>query len=92
MSHTPGPWLVVPDNTFVGVHVCIKHPTLGLEVPIPCKANALADARLIAAAPDMLDALKAIADYCANHEDGTLSLDILDKAKAVIAKAQGMRP
>lgn len=46
------------------------------------------DARLIAAAPDLLEALKSIAEGCSFPEDD-VQRACRDRARAAIAKAEG---
>jgi hypothetical protein len=76
MTHTPGPWEY--DGKF--------------QVGIPHKDGWTGfrtnpeDARLIAAAPDMLAALKEIVAL-----DGRMSMATLVKAAAAVAKAEGKR-
>ena len=51
----------------------------------------VANARLIAAAPDMLEALKLCANYIANTESELgITLPCGEKARAAIAKAEGI--
>ncbi len=77
-KHTPGPWRVTGPNVRAG------HALLAIvcdhwadeKTPEPEKE---ANARLIAAAPDLLDALKEI----------TLEHGMTEKARAAIAKATG---
>lgn len=47
-----------------------------------------ADAELIAAAPDLLEALKGL--YTNLFTDGFVTIDHMEKARAVIAKAEGL--
>jgi len=77
--YTPGPWR---RNTREGRQVVEAIPEVGwLEV---AKVVDINDARLIAAAPDMLAALKTLVDlYVANH------WAVFDAARAAIAKAEG---
>jgi len=84
-KHTPGPWVVV------GSHV-ERHDGDGIYSRIAacyettiCEEHggtALANARLIAAAPDLLAALRALVHPMASDED-------VDHARAAIAKAEG---
>lgn len=88
-KHTPGPWEVL-DGTRVGVTLpsltegcgydshCIAL-TYGHDQRIDARANA----RLIAAAPELLEALRNYVDGC------SLSIDALAVARAAIAKATG---
>lgn len=96
-KHTPGPWMLHPvDNFEWSVDAPSGDPDLGygkwesLAVVYGCedepqigerkgKCNAL----LIAAAPELLDALKA----CIDHGSMTGDDWVTDKALAAIAKA-----
>jgi len=90
-THTPGPW-IVPDGgirptvyTEDGQHIATLYD---------CGDVMEANARLIAAAPDMYDALKALFD-----EDGPVRVTVagklidlvavVDRARAALAKAEG---
>jgi hypothetical protein len=96
-SYTPGPWYVEAVMGDDPHEICIDsregrgtpeviasvvwddedpHPVLGL-------AEANANARLIAAAPDLLQALKAVVAISDRKHDAW------DAAHAVIAKAEG---
>ena len=92
--HTPGPWWV--DETFTiwtgglaiayadGSHVA--HTTRGFEGP---DGEAYANARLIAAAPDLLEALKdvlsIIRTVCPEYEEATMCAN----ARAAIFAVEG---
>lgn len=72
-KHTPGPWLVSPDGNVVSGRAGIVER---IAVSIFCsKERRDANARLIAAAPDMLEALRELlGDFvsivtAANHND-----------------------
>lgn len=94
-AHTPGPWScgekgngavgsVYCDNS-LGTRVAIVYGR-GQEYTIFSRAEEEANARLIAAAPDLLNALTVLADACA-------SMGIpVDAARAAIAKATGGQP
>lgn len=78
-SHTPGPWFITVYDKHTDVDS--KHWTVAGGV-----GNA--DADLIAAAPDLLTALKALADAAdAEH----ITWADLGAARAAIAKATGAR-
>jgi hypothetical protein len=89
-QHTPGPWAILdrPENSFPdsrtlthisnGAHiVCTLGSTLSDGSP-----NHYANARLIAAAPDLLDAVQAMVDAFGDQD----SL-LIDQCKAALAKA-----
>ena len=90
-EHTPGPWFnTSQDDTPMG-EVMDQPLDSGVTLHIGISGpNAKADARLIAAAPELLEALKACAAVCAGdtmHKQGLI--DALAKARAAIAAATG---
>jgi hypothetical protein len=77
-THTPGPWSV-EDGTIV----CFSNSEYEL-----CRTEISADARLIAAAPELLEALSwCIAALNSRGIDSTTGE--LDRAKQILAKATG---
>lgn len=92
MTHTPGPWRVAPDDTSFGGYVAISggdHFGLAEVVvelggkPYP---DGEANAKLIAAAPEMLEALRALVD---DVESKWGDPHTLRHARATLAKAEG---
>lgn len=82
-SHTPGPWAVnAPDTTSVVWDLGGADVTIAQEIRTP------ANAALIAAAPDLLAALQALAAVCENEGFPYLG-NVLPKARAAIARATG---
>lgn len=64
MSHTPGPWVFDADDSIVKTDYKSDVIMLGrLHIARPCRQGEQTDAnaRLIAAAPDLLSALERIA-------------------------------
>lgn len=101
-EHTPGPWTNKEHSTFVwSVHgnVCAcgdPHASghVGYtECGVGCQwlGEAVANAHLIAAAPDMLAALKALvdADNAPLVMSDAHSVVLMDNVRAAIAKAEG---
>lgn len=97
-GHTPGPWRVsldhpkcrdTPERIFF-IHG--GDSMRGLEIASLYEAarqpTAEADAALIAAAPDLLAALRDIAEGCSFPETD-VQRAIRDRARAAIAKATG---
>lgn len=87
-AHTPGPWHVSDDiitGATDGVDV-MRHVGGELEC-IAADLRSLADARLIAAAPDLLAALKQMISK-AESLDESWVFD-LDAATAAVEKAEG---
>lgn len=91
-AHTPGPWeahAFHQNDTVTGAeYVQVAHvfgPTGGL--PLKAEAERHANAALIAAAPDLLEALEAIS------RAGTLNdQSVIDQMRDAIAKAKGGTP
>jgi hypothetical protein len=97
-KHTPGPWQVGPayDNDGIA-EVIIEHKTehgnLVVAVALGGLVGQAENANLIAAAPDLLEALQALCEYAETSDDcqyGTLSTKFVrDVALPAIAKATG---
>ena len=89
-KHTPGPWAVSgreingPIDTGV---IVARIPEWGIlaDAPDPGRANA----RLIAAAPDLLAALEAVAEFWAG---GDVPAELDAQMRAALAKARGTPP
>ena len=105
-KHTPGPWVVVIDddgNPLSGRPGVFSSEELdcgivhwdGFVQPYWRSARGdkeiHANARLIAAAPDMLEALQALVS-ANNSTDGMAMRKAWDKADAAIARATGENP
>ena len=89
-NHTPGPWHVSQefDGTSIKAgqfHVTHTIQSCGFHDPADDKAVTQANARLIAAAPDMLETLKRLREMCADF-GATTACDI---AEAAIFNATG---
>ncbi len=101
-KHTPGPWYMrLSDNAtphiehgdcLRGEIGMLKNRVCVMPSEIMHDYNSLANARLIAAAPEMLEALKALIAYQADNETEYLGMQQIvayQRAKAAIAKAEG---
>jgi hypothetical protein len=99
-GHTPGPWRVESFETELGpIHQILatvkKYPSTVCtveeyeEVP-DFDADRLADAHLLAAAPDLLEALK-LADCLLSGANMNRAV-VERKVRAAIAKATGSTP
>lgn len=96
-AHTPGPWMLTGeiDRIHSGEVICPgKHES---PVAVCCDFNRYereeereANARLIAAAPDLLAACKAFADAMRRNEfpDMMLLVEALQLASVAIARAE----
>lgn len=100
MSHTPGPWALYPETD--GTEICAVTMSPGLPIrqliARPERGpNWIANAFLIAAAPEMLAALEALIRHDGETENSLMGLDhdskALENAKraaeAAILKAKG---
>ncbi|HZX80492.1 MAG TPA: hypothetical protein VFE72_06035 [Lysobacter sp.] len=96
-AHTPGPWAVceTPANEYWRVGETIGYAVpCGQRICDVALINREANARLIAAAPDLLEALqKALPLLARDAHAPDLEWDIAESAAfAAIAKATGEQP
>ncbi len=98
MSHTPGPWTVEPIDERSARDLHIQHPAVWIvgghdevvaTVEQVSRDQVLADASLIAAAPDLLKALKERPHDISCHPSEGRHTDACLRARAAIAKAEG---
>ena len=85
-KHTPGPWVVA--ETRLGYDTIVRTqqgrgPVASILIAGYLRPVAMANARLVAAAPELLDALKTILVISDRKHDAW------DRAYAAIAKATG---
>jgi len=98
-KHTPGPWAVFRrDGYSTYIHaineggeintfqVASCHSATSRKY-FPTRGEAEANARLIAAAPDLLEALQALSAYFGTDTDNGLD-ELLTQARAAITKAE----
>jgi hypothetical protein len=84
IDFTPGPWwydgreiMTVPRGD---IKICRIHP-------VTQKDDGSANARLIAAAPDLLEFLEELLD---DHKNHCFMIDFQERAEKIIAKAKGL--
>jgi hypothetical protein len=90
-AHTPGPWHIgmKPGPMIYGSD---SSQVADLRGDLLDRGEAQANARLIAAAPDLLAAISRAVEFMrANYSDEDMP-DILPAARAAIAKATGVTP
>jgi len=94
-KHTPGPWRICPADDYVPERFNVIGNGPYGDVMLAEEID-IHDARLIAAAPDLLDALKALtenprpADETGNYgKKYQRYSDAFDAARSAIAKAVG---
>lgn len=94
-KHTPGPWLRVDTADYAEIHAAFRPSSQAVAL-----VGKPADADLIAAAPDLLEALQdilgplnACSDNANVRDDIVLPVDMtmgeLRKARAALSKALG---
>lgn len=99
-KHTPGPWLTDRNNVHAGqiatIHNCLGNDWVEIWTDSWCFENTLLDeerqesnARLIASAPDLLDALIAAELAFVEHGIPLSCHASLSQIRAAIAKATG---
>lgn len=97
-KHTPGPWHVDGDASAEPYQVIVRHDQTGARIAIAVDSHhpllardGQANARLIAAAPDLLQACRVALAEVTNHPDGHMSqFQFAYRAlRAAIAKAGG---
>ena len=91
VQHTPGPWEIWPDFDEEGENGSSIIGTNGdpLAVTISDRYSEDANAHLIAAAPELLEALEMIANDYAYLLETKLSSPDADMIHELIAKAKG---
>ena len=101
-THTPGPWIArrrkVGKFTF-GLQVFVEDRSYtnksgnSIAIAVPHGSNADANARLIAAGPDLLEALELVLPWAckavADHANQTIGRRALDTAYSAINTATG---
>lgn len=100
-KHTPGPWDYFVGNAngrgLIRVETAASAATAGVHVASLARGgNSEANARLIAAAPELLEALENMVgtgaqfeDYCDDSEHDAESRCVFCIARAAIAKVEG---
>lgn len=92
-KHTPGPWasdnvgaVIGADGFSVGIAFQRASTRVEYEEGGWLERDAVANARLMAAAPDLLEALESLLSY---HDKCGVDSSHGDKARSAIAKAKG---
>ena len=92
-THTPGPWEYrkTADTFHTGHPVFGVGPKINGAIVFVAEQIYEADAQLIAAAPDLLEAAKKLVESIDSDEDGEMSYDgaFLIQLRAACDKAEG---
>ena len=96
MKHTPGPWQLIPCDEWGGEGEAFVMITQSGDfdysiATVWCddSGSHIADAHLIAAAPDMLAVLKELEESACYWSKYDVPLGIVDRIKEAIAQAEG---
>ena len=84
-THTPGPWGLRHSGKTV---VSLPHTSPEAREVIACSIENTANARLIAAAPEMIDTLQAIRNDSQAFLDGKSDIDPYELAEAILSACQ----
>ena len=88
-KHTPGPWRIEMKDNYMKLYM----PASRLDGDVARGYVGEANARLIAAAPELLEACEALARLCERFGVNPVTVSggpsSLDRARAAIAKAEG---
>ncbi len=92
MTYTPGPWKVFPSSTPLNINPVA---VISSDFFVACRDDIAygepeADANLIAAAPDLLDAVERV-KYWDNHGRGPTiwAQEVMPMVEFALAKAKG---
>lgn len=92
-GHTPGPWEHHPDGRITDAAGWLLANVYVSRLHAGERAENMANARLIALAPEMLDTLRAVARACALHDadldDGSDWDRAFKRVLEMIARAEG---
>ncbi len=89
-QHTPGPWSAMPYERSVAIFSDDAYIAAVYDGPQIDRDQRLANARLMAAAPELLAALQAVWEaYEEGYETEELTPAVADKVHAAIARATG---
>lgn len=94
-KHTPGPWQIIkfPEAVIIACNPKIDRCATICELPMPStdeEAEEIeANTRLIAAAPEMLDLLKKIADWPFPFLSGKGIDEVRELAGEMVKKVEG---
>lgn len=95
MKHTPGPWTVGAHQKIISRGWSIRIPEDGSAIAYVLgekNPELHANARLIAAAPELLEACKYVVQYHRDHDSGEgelYGLDFVTTCINAIRKAEG---
>ena len=87
-THTPGPWHLADEGSQIAIQTFSPHPTGTLARTYRMDELARSDSRLIAAAPELLEALQMLMPQDPQETD-SYDRAMWKNARAAIARATG---
>jgi hypothetical protein len=95
-AHTPGPWSVINGRITEAMYVASPDGIVAAWDACRVDPQTRRDAKLIAAAPELLEEARRVAEYlqrvCITWPKSTEPLELRGRLLATIAKAEGREP
>ena len=97
-QHTPGRWIIddfhddvaVYDETGMVIAIVRADAAPADALPVEVTRVVESNARLIAAAPELLEALRLLVEWAdGEHGDGPVGVQSMAEARTALAKAEG---
>lgn len=89
-KHTPGPWHTDAGQSFyVFAHGSLMEQAGVNNGPFVCNASTQANARLIAAAPELLASLRRVLKMLEIHDARLANFGEVEEARGIISRAEG---
>ncbi|WP_448673381.1 hypothetical protein [Pseudoxanthomonas mexicana] len=88
-AHTPEPWAAIKWSCHAKTTVVVDDPTVVTRKRVVAEAGSEEDARLIAAAPELLAVVAELEESSAYWSEYDVPLGIVDRLKSALAKARG---
>ena len=90
IRHNPGPWSLMQDPKFPSLQTVVDRQGKDVETVVGSDPQEIATARLIAAAPGLLDALRGWLEWYPNHHGAGCNSECrVCHAIKIVAKAEG---
>ena len=90
-AHTPAPWAAIKWSCHAKTTVVVDDPTVVTGKRVVAEADSEEDARLIAAAPELLAVVAELEESSAYWSEYDVPLGIADRLKSALAKARGVQ-
>jgi len=82
VSHTPGPWIAqIKIGSIDSFRILSINPSVGCAKCLVCELDRRANANLIAAAPELLEALEAALNFIDDPKQQARAVAVIEKAR-----------